>query len=123
MLFCEAKPLLASLSKLVVDVVYKTFRTKGQVEQKQAYIEGSIVNVEDLVAEVGCKIASLPSSYLGLLLAIQSKKIIPSHEDELLLKEVKDDRFSMKLVYRVLDQSPTMIFPFGTIWNPMSVPR
>ena len=40
---------------------------------------GSMDNVEDLVAELGCKVGSLPSSYLGLSLGASFKFVATSN--------------------------------------------
>ena len=52
------------------------------------------------------------------LQVLQNKKIKPSQDDKLLLKEAKEGAFSVKLMYKVLDQSPTNVFPYQSIWNP-----
>ena len=36
---------------------------------------GYVKNVEDLAAKLGCKVGSLPSSYLGLLLGVPFKSV------------------------------------------------
>ena len=37
---------------------------------------GYVKNVEDLAAKLGCKVRSLPSSYLGLLLGAPFKSVV-----------------------------------------------
>ena len=45
----------------------------------------------------------------------------PSGEDKLLLKDVKEKGFSAKIMYKGLDPSPTIDFPYWLIWN-LAVP-
>ena len=40
-----------------------------------------------------------------------------SHEEKLLLKENKDGCFSVKLFYKVLNRSNSVMFTFRSIWN------
>lgn len=45
-------------------------------------------------------------------------KVLPSQEDKLMLKETKKGKFSVKSMFKVLDQSPTVCFLHLSIWNP-----
>ena len=47
------------------------------------------------------------------------KKIRPWIEDKLLLKESSNGNFSVRTMYRGLDLSPKIDFPFRSIWNSM----
>ena len=55
--------------------------------------------------------------------ALHRQKINPLNDDKLLLKGSRDERFSMKLMYKVIDQSPDIVFPFRSIWNPTVPPK
>ena len=44
-----------------------------------------------------------------LLQSIQDKRVLASQDDMILLKEARDGRFSVKLLYRVLDQSDNVV--------------
>ena len=50
------------------------------------------------------------------------RKINAYQEDKLLLKNAKFASFVVKTMYRVLDCSPPMTFPFRSIWNPIAPP-
>ena len=41
----------------------------------------------------------------------------PKGEDMLLLKEVKEKRFSVQAMYKCYDSSPAFDFPYHSIWN------
>ena len=49
------------------------------------------------------------------LYALHRNKISASNADKLLLKVSKDERFSVKLMYKVVDQSLDIDFPFCSI--------
>ena len=51
------------------------------------------------------------------------RKIGAFQEDKLVLKNAKSDGFIVKVMYRVLDCSPSMVFPFHSIWNPIVTPK
>ena len=53
----------------------------------------------------------------------QPMKVIPSLEDKLILKENKVVGVSVKFMYSVLNQSPSIPFPLQLIWDPMSHKR
>ena len=53
-----------------------------------------------------------------LLQVLQNERILPNQDDKLLLKETKVGVFSVKSMYKVLDQSPSVVFPHLSIWNP-----
>ena len=44
-------------------------------------------------------------------------------EDKILFKGSKNDDFSVKSMYMVLDCSPQVAFPYRSIWNPVIPPR
>ena len=48
------------------DVVEKISGLRINLNKSELILVGSIVNVEELSATLGCKIGSLPTSYLGL---------------------------------------------------------
>ena len=54
---------------------------------------------------------------------LYNKKIIPSQEDRLLLKESITDGFSVRLMYSKLVYSPPLDFPYRSIWNPIVPPK
>ena len=51
------------------------------------------------------------------------KQINPLMEDKILFKGSRNDGFSVKIMYRVLDCSPQVEFPSRSIWNPVIPPR
>ena len=51
------------------------------------------------------------------LQTLQDQNFRPTGEDMLLLKEVKSKRFSVKIMYKGYDLSPTCDFPHRLIWN------
>ena len=51
------------------------------------------------------------------------EKIRPFMEDQILFKGSRNDAFSVKIMYRVLDCSPQVVFPSRSIWNPVIPPR
>ena len=46
-----------------------------------------------------------------------------SSEDKLLLKDVQEEGFSIKLMYKGLDPSPAIEFPYRSVWNPDVPPK
>ena len=48
---------------------------------------------------------------------VKDKKVFPSNEDKLLLKETKDGCFSVKVLYKALDWSSAVLFLVHSIWN------
>ena len=57
-----------------------------------------------------------------LLQSIQHKQVLAIQDDMMLLKEARDGRFSVKLLYRVLDQSNNVVFLidlFGILGFPL----
>ena len=48
---------------------------------------------------------------------LQDKKVFPGQQDKLLLKEAKDECFSVKLLYKALDWSNVALFWYHSIWN------
>ena len=51
------------------------------------------------------------------------KQINPLLEDKILFKGSRNEGFSVKIMYRVLDCSPQVEFPSRSIWNPVIPPR
>ena len=51
------------------------------------------------------------------------KQIRSFMEDKILFKGSRNDAFSVKIMYRMLDCSPQVVFPSCTIWNPVIPPR
>ena len=47
----------------------------------------------------------------------------PLGEDKLLLKGVKDNGFSVKIMYKGLDHSPAIEFPYHSVWNSIMPPK
>ena len=58
-----------------------------------------------------------------LLQVLYSKQIRPLREDKIQFKGSENDAFSVKGMYKVLDCSPQVDFPFRSIWNPVAPPR
>ena len=58
-----------------------------------------------------------------LLQVLYSKQIRPLMEDKILFKGSKNDAFSVKSMYKVLDCSLQVDFPFRSIWNLVAPPR
>ena len=58
-----------------------------------------------------------------LFQVLYRKQIRPLVEDKILFKGSRNEAFFLKNMYRVLDCSPQVIFPFRTIWNPGIPPR
>ena len=54
----------------------------------------------------------------SFLHVIQRKRVISSGEDRLLMKDVKDGRFLVKLFYLLLDLAKDLLFPSRLVWNP-----
>ena len=57
------------------------------------------------------------------LYALHRQKINPWNDEKLMLKGSRDKGFSVKLMYKVIDQSPNIVFPFRSIWNPIVPPK
>ena len=53
------------------------------------------------------------------LLTLHKQNFSPSGENKLLLKDVRDKVFSVKIMYKGLDPSPAIEFPYRSIWNPV----
>ena len=58
-----------------------------------------------------------------LLQFLHKSKIRPYQEDRLLVKGAKGHNFSVRIMYRQLDHSPPIAFPFRSIWNPIVPPK
>ena len=57
------------------------------------------------------------------LQVLHRHKIRPFIEDKILFKGSRNDAFSMKIMYKVLDCSPQVAFSSRSIWNPVIPPR
>ena len=57
------------------------------------------------------------------LQVLYRKQIRPLMKDKILFKGSRNDAFSVKSMYRVLDCSPQVAFPSCSIWNPVIPPR
>ena len=51
------------------------------------------------------------------LQALQDKRILPNQDDLMLMREAKDGCFSVKLFYKVLFGSNSIVFPHQLIWS------
>lgn len=49
---------------------------KINLDKSELILVGCVENVEDLAAKLGCKVRSLPSSYLGLSLGAPFKSVV-----------------------------------------------
>ncbi|RVW70013.1 putative DNA helicase MCM9 [Vitis vinifera] len=49
---------------------------KVNMDKSELILVGSVENVEDLASELGCKVGSLPSTYLGMLLGAPFKFVV-----------------------------------------------
>ena len=58
-----------------------------------------------------------------LLQVLHRKQIRPLMEDKILFKGSRNEAFFVKIMYRVLDCSPQVVFLSRTIWNPAIPPR
>ena len=47
----------------------------------------------------------------------------PLGEDKLLMKDVREEGFSVKIMYKGLDTSPAIEFPYLSVWNPVVPPK
>ena len=54
---------------------------------------------------------------LSLLNTIQEKQIIENQEDLTFFKETKNGNFSVKLLFKAMDRSENVVFPYKFIWN------
>ena len=57
------------------------------------------------------------------LQTLYKQNFSPSGEDKLLLKDVREEWFSVKLMYKGLDPSPAIEFPYCSVWNPVVPPK
>ena len=53
----------------------------------------------------------------NLFQAIQDKKVLPNQDDLMLMSEARDWPFSVKLLYKVLVGSNSIVFPHQLIWS------
>ena len=53
----------------------------------------------------------------NLFQAIQDKRFLPNQDDLMLMREDRDGRFSVKLLYKVLVGSNLIVFPHRLIWS------
>ena len=57
------------------------------------------------------------------LQTLYKQNFSPSGEDKLLLKDVREEWFSVKLMYKGLDPSPAIEFPYCSVWNLVVPPK
>ena len=57
------------------------------------------------------------------LQTLHDQNFLPMGEDKLLLKDVKEKWFSVKIMYKGFDLSPTFDFPYRLVWNPVVPPK
>ena len=57
------------------------------------------------------------------LQTLYKQNFSPSGEDKLLLKDVREEGYSVKLMYQGLDPSPAIEFPYRLVWNPVVPPK
>ena len=53
----------------------------------------------------------------NLFQAIQDKRILSNQDDLMLMREARDGRFLVKLLYKVLVGSNSIVFPHQLIWS------
>ena len=56
---------------------------------------------------------------IRFLQTLHDQNFHPTGEDKLLLKNVKEKGFSVKIMYKGFDISPTFDFPYRLVWNPV----
>ena len=54
---------------------------------------------------------------LSLLNTIQGKQIIENQEELMFFKETKNGNFLVKLLFKAMDRSANVVFPYKFIWN------
>ena len=52
------------------------------------------------------------------LFSLQGKRVVTNLEDRILWKEAKDEKFSVRTLYNVIEGSSTVLFPKSVIWSP-----
>ena len=57
------------------------------------------------------------------LQTLHNQNFLPTGEDKLLLKDVKEKGFSVKIMYKGFDISPAFDFPYRLFWNPIVPPK
>ena len=57
------------------------------------------------------------------LQTLHDQNFRPTCEDKLLLKDVKEKGFSVKIMYKGFDVSPAFDFPYRLVWNPVVPPK
>ena len=57
------------------------------------------------------------------LQTLHDQNFHPLGEDKLLLKDVKEKGFSVKIMYKGFDLSPAFDFPYRLVWNPVVPPK
>ena len=57
------------------------------------------------------------------LLSLHRQKISPFNEGMLLLKAFKDGNFFVKAMYKRLDISSDIDFPYSSVWNSVVPPK
>ena len=59
----------------------------------------------------------------GFLHSLYNRKIRLDQEDKLLMKDFKKASYLIRLMYRLMDHSPSLIFPSRSIRNPIVPPK
>ena len=57
------------------------------------------------------------------LQTLHDQNFRPTVEDPLLLKDIKEKGFSVKITYKGFDISPAFDFPYRLVWNPVVPPK
>ena len=57
------------------------------------------------------------------LLTLHKQNFSPSGKDKLLLKDVRDEFFLVKLMYKGLDPLTAFELPYRLVWNPAVPPK
>ena len=57
------------------------------------------------------------------LQTLHDQNFRPTGEDKLMLKDVKEKGFSVKIMYKGFDISPAFDFPSRLVWNPVVPPK
>ena len=60
---------------------------------------------------------------IRFLQTLRNQNFRPMGEDKLLLKDVKEKGFSVKIMYKGFDLSPAFDLPYRLVWNPVIPPK
>ena len=60
---------------------------------------------------------------IKFLKTLDDQNFRPMGEDKLLLKNAKEKGFTVKIMYKSFDTSPTVEFPYRLVWNPVVPPK